>query len=437
VSSVSRTPQGRWRARYRDPAGRSRSRTFDTKVKARRFLDATNADMHRGQWVDPAAGRLTLVEWAATYLATVTNLRPTTLATYQRDLDRYVLPRFGHLPLAGIRALDIRTWLANELTAGIAPTSVHRHFCTLRRLLRVAVETDLLVKSPCAGIKPTPVEPVEIRFLTAAEVHRLAEEMHPHFRVLVYTAAYAGLRWGELIGLERARVDIANRTITVLEQLVEVKGEFLWQPPKTRAGRRRVTIPAFLADMLAEQLANRALPGPAGLVFPNRAGKPIATSSFNTAHWTPAKRRTGLDGLRWHDLRHTAVALAIAQGAHPKAIQARLGHSSVQVTLDRYGHLFPELDAAIAEGLEGTFRASLQLLPGGGEGAPQTPSRDTRRTRVTQKRHKIRASGGQSRSRPDKAKSGADLQKGSEAASGIEPLYRVLQTQSIRLVRCS
>ncbi|HYH48208.1 MAG TPA: tyrosine-type recombinase/integrase [Acidimicrobiia bacterium] len=70
----------------------------------------------------------------------------------------------------------------------------------------------------------------------------------------------------------------------------------------------------------------------------------------------PAKRAAGIDSLRWHDLRHTAVALAIAQGAHPKAIQARLGHSSVQVTLDRYGHLFPGLDAAIADGLEGTSR---------------------------------------------------------------------------------
>lgn len=140
-----------------------------------------------------------LAEWAATYLGSVTNLRPTTLATYERDLARYVLPRLGHLPLARIRPLDVRSWLADELAAGIAPTSVHRHFCTLRPLLRVAVESDLPVKSPCAGIKPPPVEPVEMRFLTAAEVHRLAEQMHPHFRVLVYTAAYAGLRWGELI----------------------------------------------------------------------------------------------------------------------------------------------------------------------------------------------------------------------------------------------
>jgi len=396
-------------------------------VSGQLFRFLSGAGCARGQWVDPAAGRLTLAEWAATYLATVTNLRPTTFATYQRDLDRYVLPHFGHLPLARIRPLDIRTWLADELATGIAPTSVHRHFCTLRRLLRVAVETDLLVKSPCAGIKAPPVEPQEMRFLTATDVHRLAEEMHPHFRILVYTAAYAGLRWGELIGLKRARVEPVARTLTVLEQLVEVKGAFLWQPPKTRAGRRRITIPAFLADMLAEQLAHRAGTGPSGLVFPNTAGNPIATSSFNTAHWTPAKHRAGLAGVRFHDLRHTAVALAIAQGAHPKAIQAWLGHSSVQVSLDRYGHLFPELDAAIAEGLDGTFRAALRLLPGGAEQAPQEAADDTRRTRVTRERHRIRGSGGQSRSLLDKQETGSDQQELLEAASGIEPLYRVLQ----------
>lgn len=111
-------------------------------------------------------------------------------------------------------------------------------------------------------------------------------------------------------------------------------------------------------------------------MFPNKRGNPIHQSSFNGGHWTPAKERVRLQGVRFHDLRHTAVALAIAQGAHPKTIQARMGHSSVQVTLDRYGHLFPELDANIAEGLDVTFRASLTLLQGGAETAPE----DTRRT---------------------------------------------------------
>ncbi len=103
-------------------------------------------------------------------------------------------------------------------------------------------------------------------------------------------------------------------------------------------------------------------------MFPNQAGKPIAASSFNAHHFTRAKRKAGIYGrLRFHDLRHTAVALAIAQGAHPKAIQARMGHSTVQMTLDRYGHLFPELDEGIALGLDETFRTTLASAGAKGE----------------------------------------------------------------------
>ncbi len=98
-----------------------------------------------------------------------------------------------------------------------------------------------------------------------------------------------------------------------------------------------------------------AAAGRDGLAFPNGAGNPIAASSFWNAHFTPALRRVGLS-CRFHDLRHTSVALAIAGGAHPKSIQSRMGHSSINVTLDRYGHLFPELDEAIAV----SFGASLK-----------------------------------------------------------------------------
>ena len=136
--------------------------------------------------------------------------------------------------------------------------------------------------------------------------------------------------------------------------------------------------------MLDHQFAERSLPGPDGLVFPNQASKPISPASFNGNHWRRSIRQVGLDGLRFHDLRHTAVALAIAQGAHPKAIQARMGHNSVQMTLDRYGHLFPELDAQIAIGLDDVYRASLGPSPRASVSALE----DTRRTQRTRGGHK-------------------------------------------------
>ena len=99
--------------------------------------------------------------------------------------------------------------------------------------------------------------------------------------------------------------------------------------------------------MFADHLERFAQPGLDGLVFPNRAGNPLISSSFHTNYFKPALEKARV-ACRFHDLRHTSVALAIAAGSHPKAIQTRMGHSSINVTLDRYGHLFPELDEAIA-----------------------------------------------------------------------------------------
>ena len=117
--------------------------------------------------------------------------------------------------------------------------------------------------------------------------------------------------------------------------------------PATAGAQRQSTISTVTADIWASHLERFASPGPDGLVFPNAAGNPIAAASFWNNHFSRAQRASGVS-CRFHDLRHSSVALAIAEGAHLKAIHARMGHSSINVTLNRYGHLFPELDEAIA-----------------------------------------------------------------------------------------
>jgi len=134
----------------------------------------------------------------------------------------------------------------------------------------------------------------------------------------------------------------------VTEQLIRLEaGEWLRKETKTAAGVRSITISVATAEILADHIERFCEPGPDSLVFPNKAGNPIISSSFWQHYFQSALRVAELS-CRFHDLRHTSVALAIAGGAHPKAIQTRMGHSSINVTLDRYGHLFPELDEAIA-----------------------------------------------------------------------------------------
>src|SRR4030095_1860803 len=148
------------------------------------------------------------------------------------------------------------------------------------------------------------------RFLTPAEVAALADVIRLPYRALVLVGAYGGLRIGELAGLRRRRVDLLRGTVQVAEIVVEVQGVLHVGPPKTRASRRTVGLPRFVVEELAAHLAG---PGdPEGFVFTAPQGGPLRLLTFRTRVWRPAIRAAGLEGLRIHDLRHTAVALWIA-----------------------------------------------------------------------------------------------------------------------------
>jgi integrase len=283
-----------------------------------------------------------------------------------------LVPAFGQMRIASIGPLDVRKWLA-EL-AGAQPSSeVRRSYVMLRMVMKAAVENELIVKTPCVAELPRATQ-AEMRFLSVAEVDELAEAFHPHSKVLVYVLAYCGLRWGEAVGLKRKYVDTSRRTIRVEEQLTEVDHQFYFgQPLKTAAARRTVRMPAFVATLLEEHVAyiealrrDLDLPplGRDDLIFTTSKCRPWHRASFRLNHWLPALRAAGLTELRVHDLRHTAVAFAInLSNAHPKAVQIRFGHSSIQQTYDRYGHLFPQMDEAIADDLDQAYRARQNAGP--------------------------------------------------------------------------
>lgn len=343
-----RPSDGKYRARYRDPLGRQRCRSFSRKADANRFLVEMESDKTSGSWIDPRGADMPLAVWADEFMRLSRRLSPTTQQTYRRDLGKYVLPRFGAYRIGRLPADEIENWLNDEMDAGIAPSSVHRHYRTLRRVLQVAVEKQKIIANPCDRVAAPRVPKREMVFLTWEQAVDLAEAHNERFRTLIYLAVDTGMRWSELIGLRRSRVNLRNRKVRVTEQLVRLEDRtWLRREPKTPASIRSITISGFTAERLAAHLERFSEPGPDGLVFPNAAVKPLASSSFWNNHFTRALGRAGFR-CRFHDLRHTSVALAIAEGAHPKAIQARMGHSSINVTLDRYGHLFPELDESIA-----------------------------------------------------------------------------------------
>lgn len=349
--SVEKTQYGTWRVRWRDTQGRQRAKSFERKVDAERHERAVLTDLRRGDYIGPDATGITVRAWADRWLDGAHNLKQGGIDTYRRDLDRYILPELGPLPLARLTSSAIDRLLADEKQRGLASSTRRRHYATIRRLCQVAVDRQLLAKNPCDQVEPPHVDDTEMRFLDADQVDALAHAITPRYEAWVYVAAYDGLRWSETVGLRRANVD--GDRITVLEQLIR-RADKRWvrDAPKTKRGIRTIKSPAFLVDILDTHLATYSQATADGLVFVNQHDRHLGPS-FSANVFKPALRRAGLDPqTRIHDLRHTAVALAIKAGAHPKAIQSRMGHASIQVTLDRYGHLFPEMDEQLAAGLD-------------------------------------------------------------------------------------
>ena len=221
-----------------------------------------------------------------------------------------------------------------------------------QKVLRTAVDGGLIAQTPCRSVPLPKIERQEMRFLTPAEITTLAHAMAPHYRAMVVFDAYCGLRLGELAALRRGRVDLLRRRVRVVETAVEVRGQLTFNPPKTAAGNRTVPMPAMVAELLSEHMARFAAPGPDGFVFPGSDGGALRANAWRPRHWRPAIAAAGLQPLRPHDLRHTAVSLWIAAGATPKQITTWAGHTSVALVLDRYGHLLPGHEEAVLYALD-------------------------------------------------------------------------------------
>jgi integrase len=358
MAFIQRLERDRYRARYRSPDGRERSRTFRRKSDAVRFLSAVEADKARGEWIDPKLARITFTRWADRWSKTTVHLKPKTRAGYESLLRTHILPAFGGVSIGQIQPVQVREWIAHLSEGGLSASRIRQAYQLLSAILKSAVESGFLARSPCVGVALPKARRREMHFLSAPAVASLGEAISEPYETLVYLLAYGGLRWGEAAGLRRGRCHLLRSRIEIVESASEVGGTLYFGATKTYQSRS-VVLPAFLRDMMAAHLARYVDGGPEALVFTNGAGGPLRNSNFRNRTWRPAVRAAELpEALRIHDLRHTCAALLIAEGAHPKAIQAHLGHSSIQVTLDLYGHLYPDEMDRLADRLDAAHDAN-------------------------------------------------------------------------------
>ena len=357
MSSVAKRPDGQWRARYRDAAGKEHARHFGRKADAQRWLDGVTSSVVTGSYVDPKASRVLVGDWSTTWLAGKANLQPSTRDRYAGVLNNQVLPRWRNVRLAEVSHSDVQAWIAELGASGLAAASVQKAHRVLSMVLSTAVKDGRMPRNPAVGVDLPKIARSEKRYLTHDQVADFANEAG-RGRLIVLVLAYTGLRWGELAALRVGRVDLLRRRIHVAEAVTEVNGGRLhFDLPKDHE-RRWVPVPRFLVDDLAEHLAGR--PEDA-FVFPSSTGGPTRVNSARRAWFDSAAVAAGVPGLTPHELRHTAASLAVSAGANVKAVQRMLGHAKASMTLDVYADLFDDDLEAVADRLDLLKRAADQV----------------------------------------------------------------------------
>lgn len=363
--SVRKRRSGRWEARYTHPdTGEMFYRYFITKAEAEDFLSITDSELLRGDWLDPNQASRPIRLWAEDWYGSLRRPRPRTLATYRTAIDKHIVPHLGDVPMVRLSSERVDTWTKELEQAGVGPATVSRAFRVLSMMMGNAVRRRYLRFNPCQEAE-SPQDPDHRAqvILMPAQVAALAEAMEVHgqqYRSLVLLAAYGGLRWGEVTGLGLQHVDWLRRRVRVERQL-HPDGRL--DAPKTKAGTRWVDIPSWLCDELSQTVAGRQPTDDTDLLFLSDQGQALNHSNFRQRVWLKARATLPEDmhALRFHDLRHTAVAIYLESGRqagqpiNPKELQLRMGHSSITMTLDRYGHLLDKVEDAVVEAMPSPF----------------------------------------------------------------------------------
>jgi integrase len=336
---------------------RSAPQTFGRKAEAQRYLALIEAQISRGEWIDPALGKVTVGDYAARWIDERAGLRPRTVEQYRYMLRRHIAPWLGDVPVGKLDTPLVREWRAKLLGDGVSQTMAAKSYRLLRAVMMTAVNEDrIILRNPCRVRGADKEQPKERPVLTVAQVVRLADAVPRRYRALILLATFASLRFGEVTALVRDDIDLVAGIVRVRRAHVELVGKGLTVgPPKSRAGLRVVSIPPTVVEAVRTHLVE--FPNVGGLVFTVPSGAPIRRGNLNQLlKWVKTVEALGLDGLHFHDLRHTGNTLAAASGVSTRDLMSRMGHDSMQAAIG-YQHATAAADARIAAALETALHA--------------------------------------------------------------------------------
>ena len=369
-SIYRRKVDGRWCGSitlgYAD--GRRNRRVFYAATRKEVYSKLAEANRNHQRGLRPAPEREKVGEFLRRWLEETArhNVRASTYRGYEVALRLHIVPLIGHLKLARLSADDLDGLYGKLLDRELSPkyvrlihAVVHRALSHAQRRGAVAVNVATIADAPSAPRK-------EFRTLSPEEASRLLQAaLSDRLYGLYVLALTCGLRQAELLGLRWADVDLNGAVLHVRQQVFRLNGQWQFTSPKTKAGRRTVSLSGACVEALRERrLAQnkerlRAKTwADLDLVFSNRLGNPIEKGNLLRRSFAPLLERAGLPRIRFHDLRHACASILLAANVNPKIVQERLGHSSISTTMDTYSHVMPSLQADAAEEMERQLAAS-------------------------------------------------------------------------------
>jgi integrase len=360
-SIFQRKSDGRWVAAVTVTDASGRTRRVRHYAKTRAEARATLRELQRRQeaGVHLTARSFTLAAYLDQWLSASVkpSVRPRTYEGYESIVRVRVVPRIGGLKLPQVTPAIVQQLYTELSTAGLSSRSViHTHAC-LHKAFSQALRWGLIARNPCDAVDPPRAEHAEMRTLSSEQMTRFLEATkEDRLHALYVVAASAGLRLGELLGLQWHDLDLDASRLQVRRSLQRHRNAGLvFSEPKTSRSRRTVLLSQRAVVALREhrkrQLAERLALGPMwqdhDLVFCNLMGGPLDPGTVSSGFGV-ALKRAGLPTVRFHDLRHTCATLLLQAGTHPKVVSEMLGHTTIVLTLDTYSHVVPAMHAEAA-----------------------------------------------------------------------------------------
>jgi integrase len=339
--------------------GKRRPYYGKTEREAREKLDAAKHEHRLGLPLPDA--RLTLGKYIAGWLSDEIepNRRPSTFRSYEQMCRLHIIPALGKVKLKDLDVPRIRAFLNEKRESGLSQRTVQYLYNIIRQVLNQAYRDGLIAQTPTSRMKAPSAPTYEAVMLTPEQARALLDAFaDDRLEALVTVALALGLRQGEALGLRWEDVDLDSGSLAVRFQLQRVKGVPQLVGPKTKRSRRTIALPEPVAEALRQhrvrQVEERLVAGSRwrgqewGLVFTTTVGTPLDGPKV-TRRFQDRLARAGLPRMRFHDLRHSAASLLLAQGVHPRVVMELLGHSDIRLTMNTYSHVIPQLSREAAD----------------------------------------------------------------------------------------